>query len=500
MPKALPVELVELQQRVEEVAQGYGLGIFRTSYEVLDFDEINMVASYTGFPVRYPHWKWGMEYERLSKGHEYGVSKIYELVINNDPCFAYLLESNSFVDQKIVMCHVTGHNDFFKNNYAFQHTNRKMIDEMANHAARIRRYMDWYGVDKVEEFIDKVLSIENLIDCQAPFIARQRDEKEKDDEMIGDGFEVVRLPSDKEYMERYVNPEEFLDEQKRKQQKKAKEAKRFPKEPMQDVLLFLLQNAPLTRWQRDVLEMLREEAYYFAPQAMTKIMNEGWATYWHSKLMTEKVMESSELIDFADRHSGVLQMAPGQLNPYKLGVELYRDIESRWNKGQFGPEWDDCSNMAEKRLWDKQLGLGREKIFQVRKIYTDVTFLDEFFTIDFCKQHGFFAYAYDKKRQEYVIESREFAKVKKKLLSSFTNLGQPVIHVVDGNYENRAELVLKHLHEGVDLDVQFGRATLKNVHAIWTRPVHLMTSVEDRPMMLSFDGQNFQEKLLTKQI
>ncbi len=127
-----------------------------------------MVASYGGFPNRYPHWRWGMEYEQLSKGYEYGLSKIYELVINNDPCYAYLLESNAEVDQKLVMAHVYGHCDFFKNNFYFQHTNRRMMDEMANHATRVRRWVDKVGIEKVEDFIDRALSLENLIDYHSP--------------------------------------------------------------------------------------------------------------------------------------------------------------------------------------------------------------------------------------------------------------------------------------------------------------------------------------------
>lgn len=501
MPKKLPTDLQELQARVEDAARGYGLTFFPASYEVLDYDEINMVASYMGFPVRYPHWKWGMEYERLAKSYEYGLSKIYELVINNDPCYAYLMESNSYVDQKIVMCHVTGHNDFFKNNFAFQHTNRRMVDEMANHAARIRRYMDWYGVEKVESFIDRVLSIDNLIDHQSAFFARGKAEVEDEEEPKGvSQFQVGRLPSDKEYMERYVNPDDFIEEQKKRLQEKADKAKRFPKEPARDVMKFLMAHAPLVRWQRDIMDMLWEEAHYFAPQAMTKIMNEGWASYWHAKLMTEKVMESSEVVDFADRHSSVVAMQQGQLNPYKLGIELYRDIEERWNKGQFGSDWDNCADMAERRTWDKQLGLGRDKIFQVRKIYSDVTFLDEFFTLDFCKRQGFFAYGYDKKRQEFIVESREFQDVKKKLLLSLTNLGQPCISVLDANFENRSELLLEHQHEGVDLDVQYARETLKNIHAIWTRPTHVLTVAEDRQVLLSFDGENFKEKPVNKQV
>jgi stage V sporulation protein R len=498
MPKPLPSELRDLQAEVEAHAKDYGLDLFETYYEVLDFDEINMVASYGGFPVRYPHWKWGMEYERMSKSYEYGLHKIYEMVINNDPCYAYLLESNSFTDHKLVMCHVSGHCDFFKNNFAFSHTNRKMMDEMANHATRIRRYIDWYGVEEVERFVDRVLSIDNLIDYHSPYIKRQG-KKASDPEEVKPGMggrELGLLPTDREYMERYINPDEYVERKRREREAEQKREKRFPPEPERDVMGFLMAHAPLNRWQRDVMDMLREEAYYFAPQGMTKIMNEGWASYWHAKMMTEKVMDSTEVIDFADKHAGVMQTSPTRLNPYKLGLELFRDIEDRWNRGRFGKEWNDCEDMAERRRWDKQLGLGREKIFQVRQIYTDVTFIDEFFTIDFCREHGFFSYEYDKKRKQFVIDSRQFEQVKQKMLFQLTNFGQPVIRVTDGNFENRAELLMEHDHEGIDLDPEYSQATLKNIQAIWTRPVHLVTKHDGRDVVLSFDGSDFSEKTL----
>jgi stage V sporulation protein R len=127
-------------------------------------------------------------------------------------------------------------------------------------------------------------------------------------------------------------------------------------------------------------------------------------------------------------------------------------------------------------------------------------FIDEFFTIDFCKRQGFFSYSFDKKRQEYTVESREFEDVKKKLLVSLTNLGQPHIAVVDANYENRAEILLEHRYEGVELDMQYAKETLKNIHAIWTRPAHVLSSSDDRQFILSFDGENFKEKLIAKQV
>ena len=129
---SLPGELATLQLEIEAHARAYKLDFFDVVFEMLDYQQMNQVAAYGGFPTRYPHWRFGMEYEQLSKSYAYGLHKIYEMVINNDPTYAYLLEGNAFVDQKLVMAHVCGHADFFKHNVYFKHTNRKMVDAMAN--------------------------------------------------------------------------------------------------------------------------------------------------------------------------------------------------------------------------------------------------------------------------------------------------------------------------------------------------------------------------------
>src|SRR5581483_4543791 len=180
------------------------------------------------------------------------------------------------------------------------------------------------------------------------------------------GKEVGRLRNERQYMDKYINPPEFIEEQRKRQDASQKKARNNPPEPQKDVLLFLLDNAPLEEWQHDVLGIVRDEAYYFAPQIQTKIMNEGWASYWHSTIMTQKALRDSEVIDFADQHAGTMAMAPGRINPYKVGLELLRDIEDRWNKGKFGKEYDECDDMVAKDRWDKKLGLGRQKIFEVR--------------------------------------------------------------------------------------------------------------------------------------
>src|SRR5438874_2962883 len=203
----LPPDLRALKDEIEGYARSYGLDFYETIFEVLDGEDLNEVASYGGFPTRYPHWSFGMSFEELKKGYDYGLSKIYEMVINNDPCYAYLMRSNHTVDQKLVMAHVYGHCDFFKNNAYFSHTNRKMMDEMANHGARIRRYVEKYGEDEVETFVDKCMSIDDLIDVHSTAIRRRDDSLRSDLKPEEEAEEVrgTRFKS-KDYMDEYINP------------------------------------------------------------------------------------------------------------------------------------------------------------------------------------------------------------------------------------------------------------------------------------------------------
>ncbi|MFQ5823816.1 MAG: SpoVR family protein [bacterium] len=490
----LPENLVKIKAEIKGYVEEAGLDFFETIFEIIEFDELNEVASYGGFPTRYPHWRFGMDYEEISKGYAYGLQKIYELVINNDPCYAYLMKSNNVVDQKLVIAHVYAHCDFFKNNLWYSKSNRKMMDVMANHAIQVRRDIEKYGEEEVEDFIEICLSLENLIDPHSQFIQRSHgNEKLTSDEEEQEIQQPVKLKS-KSYMDSFINPEEFLEEQKKVTEKRRKKMKhKFPENPQRDVLLFLIEHAPLEKWHRDILSIIREEAYYFVPQSQTKIMNEGWATYWHSKIMTEKCLTDSELIDYADHHSGTLITGTGRLNPYKLGVELFRNIEDRWNKGKFGKEYEECDDWVAKKNWNKHMGLGQQKLFEVRKLYNDLMFIDAFLTPEFCQEHKLFTYEYNDRTDMYEIDDREFKRIKEKLLFSLTNFGQPFIYVEDANYLNRGELYLLHKHEGVDLKFDEARDTLRNIYKIWTRPVHLETVVDEIKTLLSFDGHEHSE-------
>jgi stage V sporulation protein R len=245
----------------------------------------------------------------------------------------------------------------------------------------------------------------------------------------------------------------------------------------------------IERGRADVYDISVEETHRYAAQGFV-----NHNSFWHSTIMTQKALKDSEIIDYADHHSGTMGTRPGAINPYKLGIELWRHIEERWNKGRFGKEYDDCDDLRARRAWDKKLGLGREKIFEVRKHYNDITFIDEFLTADFAAEQKLFVYGFNEKGNRWEILDREFQKVKKKLLQQLTNFGQPIIEVADGNFENRGELLLAHRHDGVDLRVDYAKDTLANLQAMWRRPVALVTRVDGKGMLMRFDGRDHTDR------
>ncbi len=230
-------ELLSIQREIEDHARAMGFDFYPVLYEMVDYLTMSEVAAYGGFPTRYPHWSFGMEYERLSKSYGFGLSKIYEMVINTNPVYAYLLDSNPLVDQKLVIAHVCGHAHFFKHNYMFAPTNRKMLDEMANHGQRVRQYMAKYGVEEVENFIDCCLTIEDLIDMHAPFIKRREEEKPPENEDENAPLHKLKASG---YMEDYINPPSYLEKQRQQKMDEAKAEQHFPSRPEKDVLEFLI--------------------------------------------------------------------------------------------------------------------------------------------------------------------------------------------------------------------------------------------------------------------
>ena len=490
----------EMKEEVEAAAKAFGLDFFPIKFKICDFNTLNYIISTLGFPHRYPHWRFGMDYTRMQKRLGYGFGRLYELVINNDPAIAYLLEYNNEVQQKTVMAHVYPHSDFFKNNYAFAETNRNMLRVMADNDVRIRYYMDKFGEDTVEKFIDACLSLENLID---PYSVRFK--RKKDDKVIGvkEDDESVEHPSKfevKPYMDDFINTEDIIQAQLEDIKKEKEKAKKDPQEPTSDVLSYIIEKSDkLSVWQRKVLSIIREEAYYFWPQRQTKIMNEGWAVYGHSELMAGKMLATDGgLVEYSKTHSQGASKDKYSINPYHMGYHLFEYIKECWDKGKHGPEYEREKDITRRKKWDTNENKGKEKIFEVRSRYTDIEFIREFLTEEFIEEYQYYKWGVDQVDGSPVIVSRDANEIRRELLEEYTNYGEPTIQVIDGNYNNRKELFLFHKIDFYELKPYERDKTLENTFKPWQRPVHLLTKIKDKPVIFSHDGQSTKRENLDK--
>lgn len=482
---SIPPELKKILPEIYKKVSDFGCDFYPTVVEMLTYDEISEIAAYGGFPVRYPHWRWGMEYEELQRGYMHGMHKIYEMVVNSRPVYLYCLDSNTLVDNVTVVAHALGHADFFKNNIYFSQTSQNMMNQLANHGTRIREYMSRWGKERVTEFIDHVLRIETLIDFSKAWERKKIKNPIIKDERKYKHPNRLKSKQDHDYMEDYLNPQEWIDNQKEKIEKnEAAEYLDIFNNPTKDVMRFIRDYAPLKPWEADIVAMLYDESMYFAPQRLTKTINEGWASFCDYNIMARQGFsslgqdqESAGIIEYSHHKMGVLG-GKYSMNPYKLGFCLFLDIEERWNKGQFGTDWEDCEDVKEKENWDKKLNLGHEKVFEVRKFYNDLTFIMEFFTAEFCEKYEFFEW---KKypNGEYKIENRDHKKIKKKLIQRYTNGGLPEIYLTDFNHKGKGILFLEHKSDGRPLYDPYIRPVIQSLRYLWKNDVCLSTKTTD---------------------
>ena len=335
-------EADSLEEPVAEaaaLARKLGLDPYPVNYWVVDHDEMNQLIAYGGFQRRYPHWRWGMTYDRQRKQDQFGMGKAFEIVNNDDPSHAFLQESNTLADQKAVITHVEAHADFFRNNEWFSRfSGDGELDAAAmleRHAETIQRYIDDADIDRedVERFVDAVTCLEDTIDQHRPLSA-DPDTERVEPEDLRDRLDGMDLSAE---VKGEVFDDEWLDDLA-----ESEAAAADLDRPRTDVLGFLREHGmvydddageavEMESWQKDVLDLLRREAYYFAPQKMTKVMNEGHAAYWESLMMgEERFAGTNEFLTYADHQARVLG-SPG-MNPYKLGKELWEYIENTENR------------------------------------------------------------------------------------------------------------------------------------------------------------------------
>ncbi|MDH5020959.1 SpoVR family protein [Halobacterium rubrum] len=330
-------ELAEPAREANALARKLGLDPYDVQYWVVDHDEMNELIAYDGFQTRYPHWRWGMKYEKQRKQTQFLGGKAFEIVNNDDPSNAFLQVSNELADQKAVITHVEAHADFFSNNRWFGlfagGDGPNAAAMLERHANRVEEFLEDpdVGREAVERFVDTVLTIEDNIEYRRAF---ERDSEGSDPEALSETLASLGVS---EEVREEVFTETWLDEVEA-----VDDDVRFPEEPEYDLLAFLRDHGQaydddagkavaFEDWQRELLELLRREAYYFAPQRTTKVMNEGWAAYWESMMMGEEAFAAAEeFLDYADHQARVLN-SPG-FNPYKLGKELWEYVENRANR------------------------------------------------------------------------------------------------------------------------------------------------------------------------
>jgi stage V sporulation protein R len=465
-------DLAYWDDKVREKVDNFGLSCFPQEFEVCDHEQMLAYMAYSGMPSHYPHWSYGKSYEKLKTLYDYGVSGLpYEMVINANPSLAYLMHGNSLCLQILTMAHVYGHNDFFKNNFTFKYTRPELtIGNFKLRADRVRAYFEDPGIgrDKVERVLDAAHALS--LQCRRNPAIRKLSEDEQREQAL----EAAR-PRHDPYAGIHRRPHVVEPD-----------LTRVPLQPEEDLLLFIRDHQPyLSEWEKDLLTIVHEEAQYFIPQIETKIMNEGWASYWHHKIMNSLDLPQDIHLEFMVHHSQVVRPHPRSINPYYLGFKMWHDIERRYDR----PTADEIENSGQPNK------SGMDKMFEVREVDRDVSFLRRFLNEEMMREMDMFEYV--QRDQEYVIskvsDEEHWRKVKETLLQN-TGMGSiPVIRIEDADHGHNRVLYLRHGHDGRDLSLEYAEKTLSYLYQLWGREVLLETQVQGRGLLLSYGEEGFDQ-------
>jgi stage V sporulation protein R len=458
-------ELARWDDRIQEKVQEFGLDCYPQEFEVCDQTAMLGYMAYHGMPSHYPHWSFGKSFEKTKTMYDHGVSGLpYEMVINSDPCLAYLMRDNSLCLQILTIAHVYGHNDFFKKNFNFAAGTRadETVAMFKARADRVRRYQEDPSISAlvVEEWLDS---------CHALSFSRSKNPS------------VPRL-SHTDQVRRAIEaaspPEDPFPLLARRTEAPPPDLSRVPLEPDEDLLLFIRDHRrDLADWQRDILTIVDDEARYFIPQIETKIMNEGWASFWHHKIMNSLGLPQDIHLEFLVRHNQVVCPHPRSINPYHLGFVLWHRIEEKFG-GADTPE-------------------GRRKMFEVRESDRDTSFLRRFLDAETMREIDMFSYA--QRGEHYVVDEvaeEGWEDIKAKLIRQTGTASMPTIKIHDADYGGARGLYLVHEHEGRDLEVTHAEKTLGHLRHLWGGKVWLRCILRGKPTLLCSGPDGFDAKLI----
>ncbi len=412
-------ELAAWNDRIEHLAAEFGLDCYEQQFELCSAEDMLCYEAYTGMPSHYPHWSFGKAYERQKTFYQYNLSGLpYEMVINSDPCLAYLMRDNTLLLQILTMAHVYGHNDFFKNNRLFKRDTRAelTLETFKAHADRVRDYISNPGIgpDKVERILDAAHALRFQVSRTGLAKADSRQA------LAGERVEAV------------------------------------PARLQNDLLAFLAAKGRLQDWEQDLVTIVHEESLYFVPQMETKIMNEGWASYWHYRILQQLALPQGLHLEFLQRHNLVIRPHPQQLNPYFVGFKLFEYLDR---------------------------SLGRDAIKEIRAGERDQSFLRRYLNEELCRELNLFAYAVegDNVVVAEVADEAGWQLIRDQLANSVGMGGIPAITPVA---VEKGELILAHDYDGRELELGYAKETLKQVTALWGDGVKLRTRLAGKEKLI----------------
>jgi len=423
-------DLQKWDDKICRVGEDFGLDWFPIDYEIIDYAEMLGAMAYVGLPTHYRHWSYGKEYERTHTLYNMGQTGLpYEMIINSNPSIAYLMRENALYIHILTMAHCVGHSDFFKQNRMFAHTDPANIIVSFKSAAKYVRQLiedPSIGIDRVEKILDAAHSIK---------------------------YQVPRYPGIK-----YKSRAELIEIEKDKMAENANykpDLSRVPLRPEYNLLRFIAENSKhLEEWERNLILIVEESSKYFIPQALTKVMNEGWACTIHQKIINELNLPDSLYLPFIKLHNQVIRPHLGQLNPYHLGYKLFQKI------------------IEEK---------GFEEAMTIREVHNDITFLRFYMDEEFMKENNYFSYSFDKKKQSSVVDDisdgEGWENVRDAMIGNVGLNRLPVVFVDEVEKDNT--LCLVHEHDGRDIELNYARKVFEFIETLWGDSVKLITIVED---------------------
>jgi len=426
-------ELSTWDDKIGKVAADFGLNWHDIDYEIIDYHEMIGAMSYTGLPTHYRHWSFGKAYERTHTLYNAGMSGLpYEMIINSNPSISYLMAENQMYIHILTMAHCVGHSDFFKNNRMFLHTAPELIIPKFKAAAKYVKDLiedPSIGIEEVEHIIDACHAIKYQIP-RFPGIKRLSNEEIKQiytqrllDDEIGehDDINLDKIPLERDY----------------------------------NIMSFIIEHSRnLNEWQRNLISIVEDSSHYFIPQALTKIMNEGWAVLMHEKIIQELNLPEKYHLPFIKLHNQVIRPHLGSVNPYHLGYNIFKKIEERD---------------------------GFEACLLAREVHNDITFLRNYLDEEMARELNLFSFSYKKTQDHHSIDETSDTKgwenVRDSLIKTVGLNSVPVIYVEEMKKDHT--LILKHEHDGRDLDMKYAQKVFEYIQDLWGDEVKLFTVLED---------------------